>query len=87
MESSRGEEGLAKEARAQAWIALDPTTQLQTQIEASLREMITKGSSIMPHHQIKPLEGVNGVSEMEHMQYEETISECHFEAIEEASVK
>ena len=40
------------------------------QIEAGLREMIMQGISRMPHHQIKPIEGVSGASEMEHVQHE-----------------
>ena len=80
MESSRGGEGLAKEATTQAQTALVLATQLQTQIEAGLREMIMQGSSRMLHHQIKPIEGVSGATEMEYVQHEATTSECHFEA-------
>ena len=80
LESSRGGEGLVEEATTQAQTALELATQLQTQIEAGLREMIMQGSSTMPHHQIKPIEGVNGASKMEHMQHEAITSECHFEA-------
>ena len=53
---------------------------IRAQIEASLREMIMQGSSRMIHHQIKPIEGVSGATEMEYVQHEATTSECHFEA-------
>ena len=55
---------------------MELATQLQTQIEAFL----TQGSSIMPHHQIRTLEGVKAASDMEHMQHEATTSEYHFKA-------
>ena len=67
LESSREGEGLVEEATNQAQIALVLAIQLQTQIEAGLREMIMQGSSKMPHHQIKPIEGVSCASEMEYM--------------------